>query len=357
MRFTILIILLSLTFVFGNTAKGQIQNPEVVVNELKNDHFWPQTLVGSHFNEFWSYTFLFDNGMKLYVTYSAANFGRLKSPVTGVRLSLIGLDEDEIFQLAREYPIERLNVDKEEGVMNLNPRNNNAWIGSFLPDSQRVYVNTVKDGVRYKVNVLVEDIIPGLKLDYGKYQIRNDEVGMFTHFPFARVSGTVGIDDNLVDVTGTAYLDHTFQNQTTTQLMNSGYRFISHEDANNWDVLYFMLPNSNRDRKTLGHRFQMIDGELKVRTVDRIIDQTRNTTFGTRLAQILELELSDGTSIRLSRQHDIEKFSVFDDLPWVARRAARTFLGGEVIDFRGKGVLLETGSIPVQGYYNFFVVD
>ena len=353
---TLLLTIVFLSIGWGN-GYTQIQNPEIKSAELTNQDFWPQTLTGSHFNEFWNYTFLFDNGMKLYVTYSAANFGRLKSPVTGVRLSLIGLNGDEIYQLAREYPIEQLEIDTKEGIMNLNPRNNNAWIGSYLPESQRVYLNTSKDGVRYKVNLKIEDIIPGIKIGDGKYRVRNDEVGIVTHIPFGKVSGIVGINENHVEVTGSVYMDHTFQNQTTTQMMNSGYRFIHHENHNNWDVIYFMLPNNNRDKNTIGYRLQMIDGMLKTLTIDSINSISSNKVFGTDLAQILELKLSDKSTIRLSRQQDIEKFSVFDDLPWVARRAARTFLGGEVIDFRGEAILLETGNIPKQGFYNFFVVD
>ncbi|MEX1122893.1 MAG: hypothetical protein WED82_12205, partial [Balneolales bacterium] len=61
--------------------------------------------------------------------------------------------------------------------------------------------------------------------------------------------------------------------------------------------------------------------------------------------------------LTLSRSVDEEMFSVFSELNWIQRRAARAFLGGEVLDFRGEAILAEPAREPKSGNYNYFKVD
>ncbi len=340
-------------------AGSQPVNPTGELQPLSPDNIWAQTLTGSHFNEFWTYHFFLDDGLKVHITFSAANFGSLKSPVTGVRVSVFGFD-DKTYQLAREYPIEHLVQDKDEYLFKLRP-GRDVWFKGKLPETHEVRVVTSKDGVKYDIHLNLSDIAEGKKIGDGIYFIGDEKIGLFTHIPYAKVNGIVKINEKRRDVSGTAYMDHTFQNQTTTRLMDSGYRFISHTDRDNWDILYFMLPADARQKMTIGHHLSSRDGNPDAMMVNKIQDKSEKRTFNKRFAHSMDLMLIHPEGrlnvVNLQRKSDDERFSILSDLSWAARRAARTFLGGEVLEFRGEAVFNGPENEELHGFYNFFVVD
>ena len=211
--------------------------------------------------------------------------------------------------------------------------------------------------MEYDIDLQLSNIQKGFKLGDGKYQIGDEQVGIVTHIPYAEASGHVTINGNRERVSGTAYMDHTWQNQTTTRLMHSGYRVVVHNDSKNWDLLYVMLPNDSSNNETIGHRVINSDDELHSASVENIDVIASQSAFGSKIPRIIDMNLSDDSSIRISRTEDDERFTVLGELSWIARRAARTFLGGEVIDYRGEATLMQTGVRPKHGEYNFFFVD
>ncbi|MCH8550219.1 MAG: hypothetical protein LAT80_15220 [Balneolaceae bacterium] len=337
------------------SSNAQVSNPSGELKPVDPDLIWAQTLSGSHFNEFWNYQFYFENGMKLHIVFSAANFGSLKSPVTGVRVSALYPD-GEVYQLSREYPIERLVQDKENHMFRLHPERD-VWFEGELPNKHRVRINTSKDGVTYDIDLRMDNIADGLMWGDGKFSIGREKIGIITHIPYAEVRGTVSVDGNRERVRGTAYMDHTFQDQTTTSLMHSGYRYIHHQDRENWDIVYFMLPNKSSSRRTIGYRITKEDGETRLTGISRIKSKSDGRAFGNTIPRVIELEGDNGKTFRISRLEDEERFSLLGELGRIARRAARTFLGGEVIDYRGEATLIEQSQRPKPGEYNFFFVD
>jgi len=347
----ILTVFLGVTF----TSTAQISNPDQVLNSLDSDMIWAQTLEGSHFNEFWNYQFYFNDGMKVHITFSAANFGSLKDPVTGVRVSVFN-HNGELYQLSREYPLHHLIQDKEKNLFKLR-EDRELFFEGKLPDHHRVVINTSKDGVDYDIDLRLNNIQNGFKMGNGIYQIGGEQVGIVTHIPYARANGHVAINGERKQANGTAYMDHTWQNQTTTRLMHSGYRMVVHTDRNKWDLLYVMLPEESRNNATIGHRIYNTDGELTYSTVENMEVVNRQSAFGSSIPRIINMNLSDNSSIRISRTQDDERFTILGELSWIARRAARTFLGGEVIDYRGEATLMQSSKRPKHGEYNFFFVD
>ncbi|MDZ7757040.1 lipocalin-like domain-containing protein [Rhodohalobacter sp.] len=348
-------LILAFILWFPSTGTSQISNPDTELNTIESGMILAQTLEGSHFNEFWNYQFYFNNGMKVHITFSAANFGSLKDPVTGVRISVFNHD-DELYQVSREYPLSRLVQDEEKSLFKLRD-DRDVYFEGKLPERHRVVVKTSKDGVEYDIDLQLNNIQKGFKLGNGMYQIGGEQVGIVTHIPYAEASGHVTINGNRERVNGTAYMDHTWQNQTTTRLMHSGYRVIVHNSSNNWDLLYVMLPNESSNNETIGHRVYNSDGKLHTASVENIEVVASQSAFGSKIPRIIDMKLSDESAIRISRSEDDERFAVLGELSWIARRAARTFLGGEVIDYRGEATLMETGIRPKHGEYNFFFVD
>lgn len=334
---------------------SQISNPTGNLNPTADDDIWVQTLTGSHFNEFWNYQFYLNDDMTIHITFSVANFGSLKSAVSGVQVSVQNLN-GKLYQLSREYDIEHLVQDREK-YMFRNRMEREIFFEGKLPNDHRVRIQTTKDDITYDIDLRLFNIEPGFKWGDGKYRIGNDEVGIITHIPYAQVRGTVAVDGVRKRVNGSAYMDHTYQNRTTTQLMDSGFRYVNHMGPKNWDIIYLMLPKRSEDRKTIGYRVQNNNGTLNLQGVHRISSIEKNYVFGENVAHMIELNFNNGQNIQLLRTENHEKFSVLSELGRVARSVARRFLGGEVIHFRGEATLLEPAKRRKDGYYNFFIIQ
>lgn len=337
------------------SLSAQISNPKGELEAVDNERIWAQTLRGNHFNEFWNYQFYLNDGMTVHIVFSAVGFGSLKSPVTGVKVSVFNFD-NEIYQLSREYSLDKLQQDRENYVFRPNPERELYFRGE-LPNELTIRIRTSKNDNLYDIELHLSNIANGLQLGDGSYQVNGEEIGVVTHIPYAEVSGYVAMNEVRKNVSGTAYMDHTFQDETTTKLMDSGYRFVSHQDADNWDLIYFMLPDASTNNQTIGYRIVNQEGEITSYKVSRILQKVESEAFGKNIGRIVEVDIGGEQSIRILRTKDHEKFSIFDELGWPARQAARRFLGGEVIDFRGEALLMEQGHKPKKGYYNFFLVD
>ena len=279
------------------TSYGQVSNPQGEVMATEVSDIWPQTLSSSHFNEFWTYHFFLEEGIKMHVTFSAANFGSLKDPVTGVRISVFNF-EGETYQISREYSLERLIQDEERVRFQVSDERE-VWFEGALPEAHRVRVKTGKGGLSFDIDMDFSNIVQGVKWANGLYSIGDEPVGIYTHIPYAEVSGSVAINGVRKELSGTAYMDHTFQNETTTHLMHSGYRFISHQDADNWDITYALLPEEREDTRVIGHRITRENGEQRLQSAYQIMDMQRKRDLGERFAHtmqlyFLELPLEEG---------------------------------------------------------------
>lgn len=354
LRFNIL-LLSFIALLNTHHAQSQVANPSGTLQPAAADDIWAKTLTGSHYNEFWNYQFYLNDGITVHITFSVADFGSLKSAVSGVQVSVHNLN-GQLYQLSREYDIEHLVQDRERFVFR-NRAEREIFFEGKLPEKHRVRVQTTKDGVTYDIDLHLSNIQNGFKWGNGIYRIDSEEVGIITHIPYSKANGYVEVNGVRKSVTGTAYMDHTYQNRTTTQLMNSGYRYINHNSPQDWDLIYFMLPNQSTDQKTIGYRVQNDRGTLKLNGVDQILDIDMSQIFGENVAQVLEIQFSDGQSTQILRTVSHEKFSVLSELSRLARGVARRFLGGEVIHFRGEATLLEPAKRRKNGYYNYFIID
>ena len=338
-----------------SNISAQVLNPTGDLSYSEPDDIWAQTMEGSHFNEFWNYHFFLNDNVTLYVTFSVANFGSLKSAVSGVQVSVHNLG-NKIYQLSREYNLDYLVQDRER-FMFRNRMEREIYFEGKLPESHRIRINTSKDGIEYDIDLQLKNIAKGLKWGDGNYRIDRENVGIVTHIPYAEAEGFISVDGHYKDVHGSAYMDHTYQNQTTTRLVNSGYRYVEHSDRHNWDIFYFMLPSDRNERSTIGLRLQNINGNIQMKGIENITNMEKNDLFGDSVAELLEIKFGSGERVEIRRTNDIERFSVLSELNRFARSVARRFLGGEVIHFRGEATLNEGENSESNGYYNYFIVD
>ncbi len=348
-----LILTAALFFVSFGLNSAQIQNPDGELESLHADDIWAKTLEGRYFNEFWNYQLYLNNGIKAHIIFNVANFGRMKSPVSGIRVSINNLN-GELYQLQREFPIERLVQDKENYEFRLR-QDREIYFRGKLPEEHSIVIQTSKDGDTYDINLRFYNIQSGFRWADGNYTINNEKVGILTHIPYAEVRGHIAVNNVRRNVSGTVYMDHTYQDQMTSKLLHSGYRFISHQSPSDWDLYYFLLADGAPDLRTIGYRLQNRNGSVSLQGVNRIQRERRSDAFGEDIPRELDLRMQNGDVVRFERVTDEEKFSILRELGSFSRRVARRFLGGEVIDFRGEARLNDSGnSKPVE--YNLFMV-
>jgi hypothetical protein len=337
----------------SRSNETSVQREDLI--RLHSDDIWPKTLSGSHYNELWNYQFYFDNGISLYVIFSVTNFGKLKSAVSGVRVSMYGFDGQE-YHLSREYPIQDLLQDKTKHAISLNSESFNVWFGGKLPQTHSVYINTSKNDVRYTIDLSFRDIVPGYRLGDGMFKTEDGSLGMVTHIPFARVVGKVGIDSSIKEVRGVGYMDHSWQFQTATKVFRSGYRFVHLDDAQNWDVIHFIEPQK-ANQSPLGYRLTSSRGRINIFSIVRADLNTRDGRKNQRLPQSFTAQQANKVNFRLQSRGTPAIRSVFSDVSWVGRQVLRTVAGGEIFDYRGQGNVIDANGTTKAGYYSFFVID
>lgn len=349
------LILFTLLLFFLHPLSAQNLNPEGSVEPVADEEIWAKTLEGSHYNEMWNYQFYLNDGMTVHIAFSVANFGSFKDAISGVQMSIYNLD-GKTHQVSREYPIHYLIQDREKHIFRLRDERTIYFEGE-LPNRHKVHVEFTKHDVYYNVQLDFSNIHRGIKWGDGNYRIGSESVGIITHIPYAEVRGTVQVDDIEREIRGTAYMDHTYQDQATTDIIDSGYRFVHQENQKNWDLLYYLLPSNSSQNSTVGYRLTNEDGKVTVNGVEQIARINSSEAFGIEFARIMDMQMQDESDIRVSRIEDFEKFSILSELGWLARKAAKSFLGGEVISLRGEAILMEEGNRPKRGYYNFYVID
>lgn len=335
-------------------AQRNVIYPEGELQTVYPDDIWPKTMSGSNFNEFWTYHFYLENDLEITMVFSVANFGSLKSPVSGARASILGFD-DRTYQVSREYPLDRLVTEQENYRVSLRP-DRELWFEGKLPEKHTVSFVTSKDGIDYNIRLNLSNIQQGYKWGDGLFTIDGNRVGIITQIPYADVNGTIQINDREKRVSGTVYMDHVFQDKITTRLFSDGFRFIYHRDFNNWEAGHFLGSDQRDDLNVIGYTLQKRNGSVSLKKPVRMIRSDSERVFGHSLPKNLRIEFSDGSHRSVERINDRERFEMLQELGRLARRLARTYLRGEVIEFRGDarftGINTET---PVK--YNYFIVD
>ncbi|MFO8030836.1 MAG: hypothetical protein R6U28_13340 [Cyclonatronaceae bacterium] len=309
----------------------------------------PHTLQGSHYNEFWSYHFFLQDDLHLHLTFSLANFGSLKSPVSGGKLFVSNFNGQN-YNIAREYPLEYFTVDEGQQKIRLR-EDRDIYLSGELPHEHHVYFRTSKDGISYLVDLDLHDIHPGYTGGDGIFRLGEDDMGIFIHIPRASVSGVVAINEDTLQVSGTAYMDHTFQTDLTSKVFDMGFRHISHA-GDGFQVGYYLIPSRRSGDEVVGFSLTRKNSPLILEVPSQVTVLDSDRIDGKSVPRHIEIVYESGNRSLISREFDFQHVSFLEEMGGIRRRLVRSFLGGEVIEYVGTGK--KDGSISIN--YNFFMV-
>jgi hypothetical protein len=314
-----------------------------VLTDLK-----PHASASKTYNEFWTYHFLLDGNIQVILNFSRVNLGSFKAPVCGADLTIMGF-QGKNWTVAREY--EKKNfvfTDSSQGLR----VHDDIWFSGKLPESHHAHFATTKKNVGYYLDLDFSDILPGRVWGDGMFKFGgSDAVGIFVHIPCAKVKGRLAVNQDTLDVKGRAYMDHTFQTDLAPNLVEAGYRYIAEDGPA--EAGYFLDPDSKYERQPVGYGLKQVNGELVLRKPSALKVISASKSMGSKVPTALEIAFQDGSKVELDRSEDRLQQSVLHEFSGFSKMAIKSFMGGEILTFRGLGTLAGGRAMA----YNFFTVE
>ncbi len=357
MYFAIYIVLLVAGFSPGSeaVASGQDSNlsgftgvPDGGLRQTGWNDMLPHTMEGDYYNEFWTYHIFLENDLHLHITFSLANFGSFKSPVSGGKLFVSNFNGKN-YHMAREYPIEELIIDEERNMIRLHPERD-IYLTGRLPHEHHIFYRTSKDGVSYLVDLDFHDIHQGYTWGDGIFRLDSEDMGIFMHIPRASVSGTIAINQDTLNVSGTAYMDHTYQTNLSSKVVSKGFRHITHTGTG-FHAGYYLIPK-RRSETVVGFALVSENSPVILEKPDQITVLDSDRIGGKSVPRYVEITYHSGNRSVFNRKVDFQHVSFLEEIGGIRRRLVRSFLGGEIIEYVGTGKI--DGNTPIN--YNFFLV-
>lgn len=312
-------------------AGERVQVPTGDARPTTAEDLRPQPASGATYNEAWTYLFVLEGGMTASLRFSLAHFGRLRGPVSGAELALANFD-GESYRAAKEYDASDLSFAAATQRLRVHP---DIFAEGPLPQRHRVRFKAEKHGVPYELDLTFSEIAPGLTWGDGVFRLGRERIGMFIHIPYARVEGAVRVGDVTKRVSGTAYMDHTFQTDYASRLVRSAFRYVQHGGGAEAGTL--LLPASGFEDRPIGFAAVREGGRFRLRTPEAVEVVSARRALGVEVPRQLLVRFEGGGQTILNREADQQAFSSLEELGGLQRAVVRRLLGGEPLAFRGRG--------------------
>ncbi len=327
-------------------AANQLPTGELrptTVGDLK-----PHPLGNNSYNEFWSYSFTLDNDMQVNLNYTRANVGSFKPPLCGSDLTVLNFKGRNYF-VAREYKKENFTFEDSSQKLSVHEK---IWFKGKLPESHEVYFSTTKKNTSYYLNLQFTEIKPGQVWGDGLFRLGGKEkIGIFIHIPFAKVQGFLAINNDTLKVQGTAYMDHTYQSNFAPELVNSGFRYVSHTGS--YEAGYYLQADGDYGHQILGYGLQEKGGVFSLLKPSSMQILNQSKALGVKVPTQLQFQFDNGSKTLLERSQDKLQRSTLDEFSGFTKMAVKSYMGGEVFNFVGNGKL---NTNQTMNYY-FFTID
>ncbi len=327
-------------------AQNNVESTQPEITDLEQDDFRIHEQQGAYYNEQWAYHIILDNGAQIYVTYTVHHFAGLRNSSSSGRLSLLNW-KGENYSTAKEYNLKNLLVYENPYKLKLHPERD-IWIEGIPGFSSHHFHYRGK----YDFHINFDDPFPGFKPGNGVFELGDeDELGMFIHIPFSRVSGFIADDSDTVKVSGIGFMDHFYQTNLATRLFETGYKFNGRTE-NGFSGGHFMVPKHTPD-EAIGYAY-FYDGEtLTLKKPEKVTVNKRKEVSGTKIPVDISVRYEDGSVDTFHFSEVEEKVAMLDELSALKKLIIKPFLGGEVLFYRGQAQKNNNEKV----YFNLSLVD
>lgn len=328
------------------SAQNRISTPEGTFRDATNQDFAAKNLSSKYYNELWTYHIQLDNGMQVIYVFSINDFGSFRGRVTGAKL-IVHWKDDKTYVVNKEYsPADFIN-EPDINYLRLNP-DRPYWAKGSFDKKHRLSFNGNKEGIEYDLDLTLYDIATGKVLGDGVYNFGSNEIGMYLLIPHANVRGTVSINGETVEATGTAYMDRIYQNNLSTEIMDRSYR-VKYGDSENGLFFHFLSINSSGSSTPIGYGVRYQNGMATMLTPYNI-EQTQTSA---KLDEELLIDPYQMPSMNIKVDKHYNTYSMLDELGRFKKFMAKQVIGGELIEMNGTVKI--NNNTP--GYFYYIVSD
>jgi hypothetical protein len=330
------------------SAAEKITSPTGGLRTAVLEDLKPHRSASRTYNEFWTYQIFLDGNIQGVLNFSRVNLGSFKSPVCGADFTLLGF-KGKNYSVAREYEKKNFVFTDSNQQLRVHEK---IWFEGRLPETHHVRFETRKKDVSYYLDLEFTEIAPGKVWGDGMFRFGSSEaVGIFIHIPSARVTGRLAINKDTVAVTGTAYMDHTFQTDLAPALVGAGFRYVTQSQP--LEVGYVMNPVGRFDQKPIGYGLRKVGDTYTLLKPASLKTVSAGRAMNSRVATVLEIAYDSAGNSVLNRSEDRLQQSTLHEFSGFTKMAIKSFMGGEIVTFKGLGKL--NGSQPMA--YNYFYVE
>ncbi len=331
-------ILILVVFLFTPTwVNAQlIQNPEPTLRDATDEDFLAKNYPTRRYNELYTYQIQLDNGVQIIYTFSINDFGKVKSRVSGAKMAVTWLDGKN-YIANKEYSIDTFINEADSNKIILHPERN-YWAKGSFEDEHVINFRTTKDGVAYDIQLILYDIAKGKVLGNGVYHLDGKEMGMYLLIPHSKVKGYVSINGKKIDARGTASMDHVYQKHLANEIVENGYRIKSGDDNFGY-YLNFITYKKDGDLYPIGYGIKYENGKANLIVPKKIITNDEKGTHGVKLHTSLTIEIEDKEPLQFKVTEHFNSYSILDELGGIKKTLAKRFLGGEIVEMNGIGLL------------------
>lgn len=336
MRYLLMsLVLLGVATAGVKAPSGEVRAPNK--NDLK-PHEWSDKL----YNEFWTYNFTFKDGSKLHFNMSRANLGSFKDPVGGCDVSLMNF-KGKTYTLAREYPKKKFKWTDSESKLEVAPT---IWFKGLPPQSHQVYLETSKKGVDWLIDLKLSNISSSLVKGNGVSKVGKYNVGQVIHIPTAHVSGVIAINGDTVQVNGKVSMAHAWQNNLAPEIVSHGFQWRVGSSSNG-STGYIL---STSKKQPVGYVIDMKAGVPNYVEVQSLKVAKSKKYSGVKWWENWSY-VSGEKNTEVVIKSPWQRLSVLSEFEGFTKWAVKSFMGGEIVNFRGTAVV-----DGATGTYNSFYI-
>jgi len=341
---TVLLILSVAVTVFAQ----EIVFPQGEERELTAEDFFRYTQNDIKYNEIWRYNFVFDNGTKVFLSYSIMSVPFLGTNC-GINTSFYNF-RGKNYQVGREYPENRFDECKDApGAIHIRTGSeNNVFFMTGLPgDGHHVVFKTHKNE-GFLLDLIFSDPLLGKVIGDGVFKLGQQKNGLYVHIPEGHVKGVIGIGEDIMEVEGFGYMEHLRQTKQAMDLAACSVQLYGKDAPFAGNIFvgpekYAFSPYGYTiDKKT---RKVLLPKEIKAGG-NKISNKLR-TLNGVEI-----IWRNDPHTATIDNPLEHQRYSLLSTIKgWPARQAARFFMGGELISLRG---VSRVNSHPA--HFNIFLI-
>lgn len=342
--FSLKLFLLLIFFPAYSLAQDGIEGPKGGFQNTNAEDFLAKNLPSKYYNELWTYHVKLDNGVQVIYTFSINDFGAFKDRVTGVKL-MVSWTDGNTYVVNKEYDPKSLINEANSAYLRLR-HDRPYWAKGNFDDEHVLNFQNTKDGVQYDLNLTFYDIAQGKKMGDGIYKTGDNEIGMLLLMPHAKVKGYVEINGERIAANGVGYMDHIYQNNLSTELIDRSYR-IKTGDGENGLFMHFITLNRDGVDAPIGYGVGYKNGKSYMITSSSIKKLETDENLDTEIS----IQTDQNKSIDVGVQEHFNTYSLLNELGRLQRFFAKRVTGGELFEMNGTATINK----DKPGYFYYLV--